>query len=60
MHHYMAAHISKNKPDEVTVYTDLPKLSTNEGTIPADIVATRQRPFIVLFVEQKRKSHLSN
>ena len=56
----MAAHISKNKPDEVTVYTDLPKLSTNEGTIPADIVATRQRPFIVLFVEQKRKSHLSN
>ena len=53
--HYMAAHISKNKPVDVTVYTDLPELSINGGTIPADIVATGQRPDIVLINRAEKK-----
>ena len=53
--HYMAAHISKNKPVDVTVYTDLPELSINGGTIPADIVATGQRPDIVLINQAEKK-----
>ena len=51
----MTNHISKIKPDEVTVYTDLPELSINGGTIPADIVVTGQRPAIVMINRPTKK-----
>ena len=52
---YIADHIKTNKPDEVTVYADLPEQSINGGTIPADIVTTGQIPDIVIINRAKKK-----
>ena len=52
--HHMTSEINKVKPTEVTIYTDIPGLSINGGTIPADIITTGQRPDIVL-INRKEK-----
>jgi hypothetical protein len=45
---YMAGQLKKHKPDDVTIYVDLPGQSLNGGTIPPDILVTAQRPDIVI------------
>jgi hypothetical protein len=52
--YHMTSEINKVKPTEVTIYTDIPGLSINGGTIPADIITTGQRPDIVL-INRKEK-----
>jgi hypothetical protein len=45
---YMKSEMDKGKPDNITIYTDIPGHSINGGTIPADILTTLQRPDIVI------------
>ena len=52
---HMTQEINKVKPDQVTIYTDIPGKSINGGTIPADIITTGQRPDIVLFNRLEKK-----
>ena len=40
--HHLTSEINKMKPEEVTIYTDIPGLTINGGTIPADIITTSQ------------------
>ena len=44
----MTEEIIKEKPENITIYSDLPKYSINGGTIPGDIITTLQRPDIVI------------
>ena len=53
--HHMTSEINKVKPEEVTIYTDIPGLTINGGTIPADIITTGQRPDIVIINRKKKK-----
>ena len=45
----------KGKPEEITVYTDIPGQSINGGTIPADILTTSERPDIVIIDRAEKK-----
>ena len=40
--------MAKEKPEYITLYSDLLKYSINGGTIPADILTTVQRPGFVI------------
>ena len=52
---HMSQEIMKGKPEEITVYTDIPGQSINGGTIPADILTTSERPDIVIIDRAEKK-----
>ena len=51
---HLAARIAAHKPETMEVYADLEGWQINGGTIPPDLVATGQRPDIVLLDRQKK------
>ena len=53
--HYMKKEMDKGKPDNITIYTDIPGHSINGGTIPADLLTTLQRPDIVIINRSEKK-----
>ena len=55
---YMKSEMDKGKPDNITIYTDIPGHSINGGTIPADILTTLQRPDIVIIDRSKKQISL--
>ena len=52
---HMHNEITKVKPDDLTIFTDIPGKDFNGGTIPADIIPTGQRPDIVLINRKEKK-----
>ena len=52
---HMHNEITKVKPDDLTIFTDITGKDFNGGTIPADIITTGQRPDIVLISRKEKK-----
>ena len=55
MLNHMHNKITKVKPNDLTIFTDIPGKDFNEGTIPADIITTSQRPDIVQLNRKEKK-----
>ena len=51
----MKKEMDKGKPDNITIYRDIPGHTINGGTIPADILTTLQRPDIVIINRTEKK-----
>ena len=51
---YIVSVIQNEKKECIELYADLPGLTINGGTIPADIVATVERPDIVIIDRNKK------
>ena len=54
----MHTEITEVKPDDLTIFTDIPGTDFNGGTIQADIITTGQRPDIVLINKIKKRKLL--
>ena len=52
---YMFSQLMNGKEDNITIHADLPNHQINAGTIPADILATSQRPDIVIINRKEKK-----
>ena len=55
---HMVEEIKKGKPDEITMFADLPGHQINGGSIPADILTTAQRPDIVILNRKTKEISL--
>ena len=51
----LATEMKKRKPEDVTLYIDIPGHKINGGTIPADILPTLERPDIVIINRSEKK-----
>ena len=51
----MFSQLMNGKEDNITIHADLPNHQINAGTIPADILATSQRPDIVIIKRKEKK-----
>ena len=58
MLNYMKKVMDKGKPDTLTIHTDIPGHSINGGTTPANILATLQRPDIVIINRSEKRIKL--
>ena len=52
---YLATELNKRKPENLTLYIDIPGHKINGGTIPADVLTTLERPDIVILNRQEKK-----
>ena len=52
---HLAIEMKKAKPDNITLYIDIPGHKINGGTIPADILTTLERPDIVIIIRSEKK-----
>ena len=55
---YLTLEMKKTKPDNITIYTDIPGHMFNSGTIPPDILTTSSRPDIVILDRKAKKIEL--
>ena len=55
MLNHMVLEIKKNKPDNITIYADIPGHKFNNGTIPPDIILTSSRPDLILINRTEKR-----
>ena len=54
---HFTSKLKKVKPIEIEIYSDLEGHTFNGGTIPPDILCTKQRPDMVIINRSKKKVH---